>query len=73
MLHGHAVGNHQGGAEVIIVSFLKVVYPPSNACLSYLDNRFGCLTSKTPVYRYLLQIERLNTSQTSRYSQHAIV
>ena len=31
----------EGGAEVIIASFLRVVYPlknPSNACLSYLDN-----------------------------------
>ena len=30
---------------VIIVSFLKVVYPlkyPSNACLSYLDNGKEC-------------------------------
>ena len=32
---------HRGGVEVIIVSFLKVVYPlkyPGTACLSYLDN-----------------------------------
>ena len=49
---------------VIIVSFLKVVYPlkyPSNACLSYLDNGkecnlfrvskcHGCLTKQSIFY-----------------------
>ena len=42
--------NHQGGAEVIIMSFLKVVYSlkyPGNACLSYLDNGSGHLTQCT--------------------------
>ena len=40
------IHDHQGGAEVIIVSLLKAVYPlkyPRNACLSYLDNDLGVL------------------------------
>ena len=35
--------------ETTSVIIISVVYPlknPSNACLSYLDNGFGCLTSK---------------------------
>ena len=39
------IANHRGGAEVIITSFVRVVYPlkyPSNACLSCLDNGYSC-------------------------------
>ena len=53
---------------MIIVSFLKVVYPlkyPSNAC--YLDNDLGVLPVR-PVYRCLTGIEHLNTSQISKHS-----
>ena len=35
--------------ETTSVIIMSVVYPlknPSNVCLSYLDNGFGCLTSK---------------------------
>ena len=42
----HTMTTEVETASVIIMS---VVYPlkyPSNACLSYLDNGFGCLTGK---------------------------
>ena len=57
--------NHGGRAEVIIVSFLQVVYTlkcPGSAYRSYLDNGLIRCLSKTPVNRCPSKIKHLNNS-----------
>ena len=66
--------NHWGRAEVIITSFVRVVYLlPSNACLSCLDNGSCCwnaiyleyrnIVGVLPVSRCLTKIKHSNISQ----------